>query len=134
MSSPANVLVQMGPYKGDGVYLYTHWDGPRLPEIVRQAMASAKCLGDDQYLARIIFCAMIRGHENDETGVGLCIHAGHSQFPLIEVHCRHQIVRFRQTWIHPERGFSIHWGEPMAEYSFKDYIALPVATYLPDYY
>ena len=134
MSSAANVLVQMGPHKGGGVYLYTHWGGSYLPETVRQAMARAQCLGDNQYLARIIFCNMVKGHEDEQDGFGLCIHAGHSPFPLIEVHCRHQRVRFRQTFVHPERGFQIHWGEPMAEYTFKDYIAIPVAAYPPDYY
>lgn len=129
MSSAANVLVQMGPHKGDGVYLYTHWGGARLPETVRQALARADSLSDDQYLARVVFCTMIKGHEDEQAGFGLCIRAGHSRFPLIEVHCRDQVVRFRQTWVHPERGFQIHWGEPMAEHSFKDYIAKPFATY-----
>lgn len=44
------------------VYLYTHWAGSELPEVLRAALLAAKAenrLDDGPYLARIIFCHMI---------------------------------------------------------------------------
>lgn len=54
------------------VYLYTHWSGSELPETVRAAMNRAKDRWDDApYLARIVFCEMIKGQESETTGFGI---------------------------------------------------------------
>ena len=69
MGDPANVLVK----SSDGeVYLYTHWSGSELPQVVRGALAKKWRWDDAPYLARIIFCEMV-GHNNleDETGFGI---------------------------------------------------------------
>jgi hypothetical protein len=57
--------------KDAGVYLYTHWNASNLIETVRQALAKKWRWDDPEYLARIIFCEMVRGSETDETGYGI---------------------------------------------------------------
>jgi hypothetical protein len=68
MGDRANVKVTGA---GD-VFLYTHWYGSELPETLRTALARG--IGrwnDPAYLARIIFCEMVKGHEMDSTGYGI---------------------------------------------------------------
>lgn len=70
MGDRANVYVK--GYNGTpGVYLYTHWSGTELPEIVQSALARQERWDDNQYLARIVFCEMVKGHEDGETGFGI---------------------------------------------------------------
>ena len=53
------------------LYLYTHWRGSQLREIVRSALKRRQRWNDGPYLARIIFCEMIKGEEKGETGFGI---------------------------------------------------------------
>jgi uncharacterized surface protein with fasciclin (FAS1) repeats len=71
MGDRANVCVKE---KGEMVYLYTHWSGAELPEIVREALASpqGRARWDDaSYLTRIIFSHMVKDHIDGETGYGI---------------------------------------------------------------
>jgi len=54
------------------VYLYTHWDADRLPEIVKAAMVRGRKVWDDgEYLARVIFCEMIKDEVMGLSGNGI---------------------------------------------------------------
>jgi len=53
------------------VYLYTHWRGSELKAILRRALAKHWRWDNAPYLARIIFCEMVKGQEDDETGFGI---------------------------------------------------------------
>mgnify|MGYP003349928035 FL=1 len=56
------------------VYFYTHWHGEDLPRIVADALDSQSGRsrwGDPDYLARIIFSAMIRYEIDDASGYGI---------------------------------------------------------------
>ena len=55
----------------DGVYLYSHNYGSDLPDIVRAALEREQRWDDDAYLARIIFCQMVKGDVDGETGYGI---------------------------------------------------------------
>lgn len=69
MGDRGNIIVKDGESK---VYLYTHWTGSELPEVLKSALRRGKSRWDDgQYLARIIFCEMVKGQEMDETGFGI---------------------------------------------------------------
>lgn len=69
MGDRANVIVKSG---GEQVCLYSHWEGAKLPQTLRAAMNRGETRWDDsQYLARIIFCEMVKGHEMDTTGFGI---------------------------------------------------------------
>ena len=56
-----------------GIYLYTHWNGSSLTDTLKNALAKKWRWDDDAYLARIIFCEMVKGAEMDETGYGISL-------------------------------------------------------------
>lgn len=70
MGDRANVFVRDGDEHG--VYLYTHGHGTVLPGILRDALRRGKGRWDDsQYLARIIFCEMVKNDVKGLTGFGI---------------------------------------------------------------
>lgn len=70
MGDRRNVIVK-DDRKKPGVALYTHWGGSELPEQVKAALAKRWRWNDAPYLARIIFCQMVKGEEQEETGFGI---------------------------------------------------------------
>lgn len=54
-----------------GVYLYTHWGGSELPITLRETLKRELRWDDGPYLTRMIFCAMVKGNEKDDTGFGI---------------------------------------------------------------
>ena len=69
MGDRANVIVQDGD---EQVCLYTHWAGTELPQTLRDALERGRERWNDaQYLARIIFCEMVKGCEMETTGFGI---------------------------------------------------------------
>jgi len=57
--------------KGADVFFYDHWNCSRLAETVRAALVRAAGRLDSEYLARIVFCEMVRGEELETTGYGI---------------------------------------------------------------
>lgn len=55
----------------DSIFLYTHWDGTRLPILVHEALARRERWTDTAYLTRIVFSTMVRGHEKESTSYGI---------------------------------------------------------------
>lgn len=77
----------------DGVYLYTHWNAEELEDTVKKAMKRQLRWDDSEYLARIIFCAMLKGHDQDgETGFGIGTGEHGDIWRLITVDCEAQTV------------------------------------------
>jgi hypothetical protein len=69
MGDRANVLVKDGDSR---VYLYTHWNGWFLPDTLQAALRRGRDRWiDGQYLARIIFCEMVKETEMETTGYGI---------------------------------------------------------------
>lgn len=63
---------------GQSVYLYTHWGGGELREIVEGAVRNTSRLDDESYFARVVFCAMLGDDLRDwrgETGFGIAPYA-----------------------------------------------------------
>lgn len=56
---------------GNSVYLYSHWDGSRNIDIVREAVALGQRIGDSAYFTRILFGKMIEGDPHGTTGYGI---------------------------------------------------------------
>jgi hypothetical protein len=53
------------------VALYTHGGGTFLPQVVARALARRQRWTDPEYLARIIFCEMVKGQEDGELNFGI---------------------------------------------------------------
>lgn len=60
---------------GDSVYLYGHWIGDEIHDIVRQAVQDGERVTDESYFARILFCRMVTSGGSDDiynaTGYGI---------------------------------------------------------------
>ena len=79
--------------KDTNVYLYTHWNGNTLADVVRRAIIRGYERSDDpEYLARIIFCEMVKGDIDGTTGYGIGTTPNADNEWLIEVSCRNQTV------------------------------------------
>lgn len=98
MGDRANVVVEFdygpeAPKPPPRVYLYTHWRGSALPSILQRALARRMRWDDPSYLARIIFCEMVKGQEGEETGFGISPDITDNEHPLLVVNTRHRLVR-----------------------------------------
>lgn len=59
---------------GGSLYLYTHWEGYRLPELAREAVAIAgPRFGDESYWVRIVVDQLTKGSRDRETGWGIML-------------------------------------------------------------
>ena len=89
MGDRANVKVVDG---ASTVFLYTHWGGSELPETLQRVLARRLRWDDGQYLSRIIFCEMVKGHEDGETGFGISSNCGDGDERILTVDVRKQKV------------------------------------------
>lgn len=59
------------PDKPEQVWFYTHWSGSEIEETLQWALGRQQRWTDDSYLAKIIFCELVKGSESEETGFGI---------------------------------------------------------------
>ena len=76
----------------EAIYLYTHWGGEELPQVLARALAQHECWADEVYLARIIFCEMIKGQEAEARGFGISTYITDNEHPILNVDCKNQTV------------------------------------------
>lgn len=70
MGNRANVEIQYEA--GQSIFFYSHWDATGVDKIVINAIQRGKGRwSDESYLARIIFCEMVKNSILDETGYGI---------------------------------------------------------------
>jgi hypothetical protein len=107
MGDRANIEVREGD---NSIYLYTHWHGCQTPGMLHRALHRGReRWTHPEYLARIIFCEMVRGNEMDVTGFGISsTETWASKHILVDTDA--------QT-------VTIDGGEPV---SFEDYLAAPI--------
>lgn len=75
------------------VYFYTHWSGSELNQTVREALDFGRERWDDPpYLARIIFCKLVEGHEVDLTGFGIDVEIGDGDDQVVTVDLERKTV------------------------------------------
>lgn len=110
MGDRANIAVESN---GKRVYLYTHWCGYEVPNIVAAALSRGKDRWKDaSYLARILFCELIsysRGDNIDNaslnttilltetTGFGISAEIGDNSYPLLVVNCDNGTISFENA-------------------------------------
>ena len=106
MGDRANILiggVNGGEFRG--VYLYTHWSGTELPLTLQTALKKQWRWDDEQYLARIVFCEMVKGNEMQETDYGISAVVGDGASRVLKVDATTQTVthmRSGRTWTFDE--------------------------------
>ena len=83
---------------GNKIYFYSHWDGESnrntspLADKVRTALNRKLRWDDESYLARIIFCEIVKEHIDEETGFGIQPYEVDPEFPTIEIDMAKQTV------------------------------------------
>lgn len=103
MGDRANVAIlnMRGVNEVGRVYLYTHWDGYRLPIVVRDALKLEERWDDEQYLARIVFQAML-GNDTGTTGYGIGAAIGDNNYNILVLHPDTQMIHSEtedQEWV-----------------------------------
>lgn len=102
-----------------GLFLYTHWSGSELPALLKAGLDRAKDRWQDtQYLARILFQAMLDGDEGT-TGYGISTSLGDNSYPLLVVDVPKQTITE-----YPEKTYLDHGWAKLA-----DYKGVPIASY-----
>jgi hypothetical protein len=97
MGDRANVFVIDGPSNEEelvGVFLYTHFGGAELPQVVQTALARRDRWNDSAYLTRIIFCEMVQGYEREDSGFGISARIGDNGHLIISVDCKGKRISF----------------------------------------
>lgn len=90
-------LIYDAPEENNKVWLYTHWNGGKLEETVKNALIRGRARWDDQeYLARIIFCQMLidgNGKLESNTGFGIAPYPMDYNNPYIYVDLKNSSVK-----------------------------------------
>ena len=68
------------------IYFYTHYEGSELDAILRRGLDNGRNRWNDaQYLARIVFCAMVVDNVDGETGYGISTQLYDNEHPILVV-------------------------------------------------
>lgn len=71
MGDRGNIVV-INNLEAQPLFLYTHWTGTELPATLAAGLKKYPVRWEDGiYLARILFCEMVKGSEMAETGFGI---------------------------------------------------------------
>lgn len=90
MGDRANVYIT--DVDDSGVYLYTHWGGYKLLDVVRTALKRQERWSDGAYLARIVFCAMVGTDWKGTTEYGISATLGDNEHPIIVLSAKDQAI------------------------------------------
>jgi len=76
-----------------GVYLYSHWGGNGLADLLKRILSLRQRWNDPEYLARMIFSEMVSKDLSGETGygIGTTLHTDLDNKPIL-VNCKKQKV------------------------------------------
>ena len=109
MGDRANVKIVDGE---STVFLYTHNQGTTLPVILQEALRrSQERWADGAYLARIIFCDMVEGNEDELTGFGISSVIGDGEDRVITINLDDQTAQVQNDRPFPLKGY-INWRNP----------------------
>jgi len=74
------------------IYLYSHWGASELIKNLQIAMQRNLRWDDPSYLARIIFCQMVKDDLDGETGYGIDTYLHSDIWRLLIVDCENQLI------------------------------------------
>jgi len=100
MGDRANIAIVQDHGPGR-VYLYGHWSGYDMPNIVQKALAKHWRWEDDAYLARVVFDVLTEGSHGQETGFGISTSICDNEHPIIVLDPKTQTV-----WLEDRQGKS----------------------------
>ena len=118
MGDRSNVIIIHDAAKTKRTYLYCHWEGTDAFIKVRNALARRARWTDSAYLARIVFCALVKGREHEETGFGISPSPTNSDHELCVIDVPNQRVSFH------DYGDNNGLNRPNRSYSFEQFVKL----------
>lgn len=77
---------------GEAVFLYSHWGGSGLAELVHSVLSRKQRWDDSPYLARMLFSAMVKGDVDGETGFGISAQLCEAEHPVIVIDSATQTI------------------------------------------
>lgn len=78
---------------GNEIYFYSHWTGNSLFDVLKEALMRGRGRwSDEAYLARIIFCEMVKHDLMDTTGFGISTYVQDNEYPIFYVNSENQKV------------------------------------------
>jgi hypothetical protein len=96
MGSRGNIFMVQHPSNGVasgvGIFMYSHYSGHALPEILQTVLKRNVRWNDEPYLARMIFSAMIKDDVSGELGAGLSTYLCDYNYPILVVNSEEQTV------------------------------------------
>ena len=105
------------------IYLYSHWGGSKLPHVLQNVLSRRARWDDDAYLTRMIFCAMVKGDEESETGYGISTSPPDNEHDYLVVDCDTQTVsRVKEKD-----------GKVVKKWDFEKFIMLDIAQAFKSY-
>lgn len=113
MGDRANIVIRQG--SDAPVYLYGHWSGAEVCDVVRRSLSKRWRWDDPSYLARIIACELWKGHEETETGFGIWTAETDNEHLFVVVNVDAKRVELRKF---------VDKGEPQAAWTFDEFAAL----------
>ena len=124
MGDRGNIVVKVDD--GD-IYLYSHCTGSELPIILQNALKKFPGRWEDpSYMARIIFCEMIKDCVGGETGYGISVSISDNEHNILLVNVFDQsISEIDENSVGNTLGNKY---KVIKTWSFKEYIALTPET------
>lgn len=93
MGDRGNIKIYFGG-STQPIFFYTHWTGSDVQRIVKTAIARRERWHDTPYLARIIFCELVKGNEDNTTGFGISPFICDNEHEIIGVNPEKQEITF----------------------------------------
>lgn len=93
MGDRGNIAIQEA--ENDRIYLYTHWRGSELPEVVQAALRKRQRWDDTAYLTRIVFNQLQDGDRN-ETGYGISTSIQDNERLIVLIDTKTQTVSYTE--------------------------------------
>lgn len=123
MGDRGNIFFVDRPLSDDewaGIYMYAHWAGSYLPQMLQSALDRGRGRwGDSQYLARIVFCEIVQDDVLSETGYGLSTFMGDNEHDVIRVNDLEGTVEFCEPGSETSRS-----AAPLKSYTYEQFLAL----------
>lgn len=117
MGDRGNIRVRYEGHDDVFVHFYTHWRGSALPQTLHAALAKRWRWDDPAYLARIVFCEMVRGYEGSETGYGIGLGILDNEHPIVTVDTKERRVEV----------------EGFGSWTYDEYVALDIAKVFAEF-
>lgn len=104
------------------LYLYRHWGGYKQETVVRSVLARRLRWDDPDYLARMVFSAMVKDDIDEDTGYGIGTASTESEYIRIVLRPDNCTVEFEPS------DYGGHNGFPRPPMSFEEFLAADGVT------